>query len=325
MRRAPLTLAIVLSARAALAQPAGDVAAAAAAFQEGQRAQLTQDFPRAAEMFELADAAAPSAPALRSAIRNRQAAQHLARAATLALRARARDASDPQSAQLAAEVLDALAPRLTRISLRCTPSCTLLLDGGALSSGSSEAHEVFVDPGSRTLEASWGPGRSRSSPVEATAGAQVTLILEAPPEPAPTPAPEPAPEPPPAVAAPTPTPVAPPPAVEAPPPAARPLSPWVFGVLLGATAVTGGTLLWSGVDTLSARDTYVAQPTEQRYLDGVGLQTRTNALLATTATLAAATALTAGFTEWRGARAARVTALAAPLPGGASLGVVGSF
>lgn len=318
MRRAPLLLAIALCSGAASAQPGGDIAAAAAAFQEGQRAQLTQDFPRAAEMFELADAASPSPAALRSAIRNRQAATQLARAATLALRARARDASDPQSAQLAAEVLDALTPRLARISLRCNPSCALLVDGGALSHGASEAHELFVDPGDHTLAASWSPGRARRAPITAVAGAQLTLILEAPPEaPAPTPVEL---TPPPARAAPPPLPPPPPPP---PPVARRPLSPWLFWSALGATAISGGVLVWSGVDTLSARDAYAARPSEQGYLDGVGLQTRTNVLIATTATLAAATALAAVFTEWRGAPSTQLALT--PLGGGALLGMVGSF
>jgi hypothetical protein len=82
------------------------VTAAAAAYQEAQQAQLVRDYARAAELFELADRAAPSPAALRSALRNHQAASHTARAASLALLARDRDAADAQSAQLAAAVLD---------------------------------------------------------------------------------------------------------------------------------------------------------------------------------------------------------------------------
>ena len=151
MRRAALALALTLCAPAVLAQTTPDVASAAAAFQEGQRAQLSRDFARAAEMFELADGSAPSAAALRSAVRNHQAANHLARAATLALRMQARDAGDPQSAALAAETLAALTPRLARISLRCNPSCALVIDGAAVSSGARESHEVFADPGEHAL------------------------------------------------------------------------------------------------------------------------------------------------------------------------------
>lgn len=322
MRRAVLALALTLCAPAVLAQTPPDVASAAAAFQEGQRAQLARDYARAAEMFELADGSAPSAAALRSAVRNHQAANHPARAATLALRMQTRDAGDPQSVALAAETLAALTPRLARISLRCNPSCALLVDGAAVSTGAQASHEVFAEPGEHALEASWGPARTRRAPVTAVAGAQVTLILDAPPEAPPPADPPPAPAPTPVVVVAAPPVVAPPP----PPPASRrPLSPAVFWSVLGATAVSGGVLIWSGVDTLGARDRYVAAPSERAYLDGVGLQTRTNALIATTATLAAAAALTAVFTEWSGARTAQLGAAVTPLPGGAMLGMVRSF
>lgn len=45
--------------------PAGDVAGAARAFEEGQRAQLRHDYDQAAELFELADRMAPSAAMIR--------------------------------------------------------------------------------------------------------------------------------------------------------------------------------------------------------------------------------------------------------------------
>jgi hypothetical protein len=62
------SLLVCLSPLPAFAQE--DVQAASAAFAEAQRAQLRGDFPRAAELFEIADQAAPSPAALRSAIRN---------------------------------------------------------------------------------------------------------------------------------------------------------------------------------------------------------------------------------------------------------------
>lgn len=320
MRRTVFTLALALVSASALAQSTPDVASAAAAFQEGQRAQLARDFARAAEMFELADRAAPSPAALRSAIRNHQAAEHLARAATLAARARARDAADPQSAQLATEVLDALAPRLSRVALRCAPACTVLVDGGAVAPVAAAEHDLFVEPGARTLEATWSGRGSRTERLDALPGAQRALSLDAPPE-APAPV-----SPPQAQTPPPPAPVAPAPAPLPPEPSRRPLPPAVFWSALGATVVSGAVLVWSAVDTLSARDAYVTAPTESGYLDGVGRETRTNALIATTATLAAATVVTALFTEWRGARAAtHTTAGVSPLPGGALLGVIRSF
>ena len=99
----------------------------------------------------------------------------------------------------------------------------------------------------------------------------------------------------------------------------------VFWSALGAPAVSGAVLIWSGLDTLAARDAYVLAPNEAAYNDGLGLQTRTNVLIATTATLAAATALVAVFTEWSGGRTAQVGAAVLPLPGGAGVTVVRSF
>ena len=68
-----LTLLLVTPLAAAQetpSTPGSDVNAAAAAFQEGQRLQLAREYARAAEFFEIADHAAPSAAALRSAIRS---------------------------------------------------------------------------------------------------------------------------------------------------------------------------------------------------------------------------------------------------------------
>jgi hypothetical protein len=87
----------------------------------------------------------------------------------------------------------------------------------------------------------------------------------------------------------------PPPAfVEAPaappPPRASPLqSKWIFIGAAAATAVAGGLALWSGLDTLSARDSYVSDPTEERYHNGVSREKRTNWLIGGTAVLGAAT------------------------------------
>jgi hypothetical protein len=93
----------------------------------------------------------------------------------------------------------------------------------------------------------------------------------------------------------TPAPPPPPPAfVEAPaapaPPPPSPLqSKWTFIGAAAATAVTGGLALWSGLDTLSARDRYVSEPTEERYHDGVSRERRTNWLIGGAAVLGAAT------------------------------------
>jgi len=330
--RQVLCLTLLLVTPLAAAQegrdpPAGDVSAAAAAFQEGQRLQLAREHARAAEFFEIADQASPSPAALRSAIRSHQAAGHATRAATLALRARDRDAADPQSAQLAAAVLAEAGPRLTRVHVTCSPACAVTVDRLAVGGAAQESHTFFVEPGARALETRW-PGRGvRARALDCAAGQSVELSLDAPPPeapvaPAPTPAVTPAPTPVLVVAPP-----APPPVVRS---AGRPLPPVVFWVGLAATAVSGGVLVWSGLDTLSARDAYVQRPSEAGYLDGAGRETRTDALIATTAALGVATAVAGALlTEWSGRGAERAGLRVAPwfgrVDGGAGVGVVGSF
>ena len=74
----------VVIATVATSARADDVNGAAKAFSQAQQAMLAGDTARAAEMYELADELAPSAPALRNAARARLAAGHDATAATLA-------------------------------------------------------------------------------------------------------------------------------------------------------------------------------------------------------------------------------------------------
>lgn len=91
----------------------------------------------------------------------------------------------------------------------------------------------------------------------------------------------------------------------------------------GATVALAAVLVWSGVDTLSARDAYLQNPTEAGYNDGVGRETRTNVLVGVTAGLGVATLVCATLlTDWSGGRA---TPTVAALPGGAQVGWTGSF
>jgi hypothetical protein len=331
MRRARLAplLALTLGAAGARAQtppsapsapsgsPGGDVSAAAAAFEEGQRAQLLQDFPRAAELFELADRSAPSPAALRSAIRNHQAAGHRARAASLALQACLRDAADPQSVALATEVLDALRPLLAGVHVRCAAPCTVSVDQRAVGASTAAEHTFFVEPGEHAVAASFGGALAPAQRCQVVAGAAADLAFEAPPAPPPPPPPAPPPSPPPAAGGGGGTDALPPP---------RPLPPWVFWVGAGATVAAAGVLVWSGLDTLAARDVYLVDPTEQRFNNGVIRETRTNALIGVVSVLGVGTILTGVlWTDWAGRRRARATPVVALEGGGAQVGVVGSF
>lgn len=306
--------------------PAEDVQSAAAAFGEGQRAQVRGDYGQAADMFELADRSAPSAAALRSAIRNRRAAGHLARAATLARDAQRRYPADTDTAALAAEVLAEATPRLASIRVTCAPACSLAIDRRAAGPAASTTFELFVDPGARTVVASWSGREPVTRTIDAVAGAEQTLALEAPAIAEPEPVTEPEPDAPPSgpidevIVRPAP-----------PPPSDSGISPAFFGVSAGVTAVLGAVAIWSGVDTLDARDRYVADPTRAGYEDGVALQWRTNGLLIGAGVLAITTVVLAIVTDWDGASPSGEVGVQAVVPWmtvggeGAAIGLSGTF
>ena len=305
--------------------PGSDANAAAAAFQEGQRLQMSREYARAAEFFEIADHSAPSPAALRSAIRSHQAAAHARRAATLSLRARARYPADAQTTQLVESILAEFGPRLTRINVTCTPACSVSIDQLAVDDGALTSHGFFVEPGPNNLEMRWAGRGARTRALDCTAGQTVELDLDAPP-------PE--------------TPVAPTVAAPARPilvvvaqsprlqamvrPARRPLPPLVFWIGVGATAAAAGALVWSGLSTLSARDAYVLHPTEAGYNDGASREVRTNVLIASTAVLGVASAAVGMFfTEWARRGAAQSGLPTLPTfglrDGGLQVGVLRSF
>ncbi len=269
------------SAASARAQPA-DVHAAAAAFEEGQRAQLRGDFAQAADLFEIADRSAPSPAALRSAIRNHRAASQPARAATLAAEAQARYHDDAETSALAAETLAALAPTLGRVNVRCATACSVTLDGRALLEHAAETIEVFVEPGLHELSASFHGLGSERREIEARAGEQTSLELSAP-----APSEEPARTEPVAPAQPL-----------APPPPSTGLHPAIFGTLAGLAVVGLGVTIGSGIDTLNGAADYRADPTRARYDDGIGRELRTNVLTSVTAAVAVAALVTVFLTDW---------------------------
>lgn len=76
------------------------------------------------------------------------------------------------------------------------------------------------------------------------------------------------------------------------------ISPWFFGIGAALTVVAGGVLAWSSYDVSSSHDDYLADPTLEKYYEGLDLQTRTNVLIVVTSAVGAATALLAIFTDW---------------------------
>ena len=299
-----------------------DVNAAARAYQQGQAAQLAGDYARAAELFELAYAASPAAPAIRSAIRNRREAGQNARAATLAVEALQRFAADGPTRELAQEVLDSLQPTLGRLAVTCDAPCGVTLGGRATSTREETRHELFVDPGDHQIDATFGGRSAGAQPLSIEAGQSTELSFSAPPaEPEPEPqAVEPEPEPD-AI-----TPPDPPPPVE-PEPEPEGMEPAVFYTGLAATAALGAVTIWSLTDTLDARDRYEADPTRERYDSGIDKQRRMYTLTALTAATGVATLLIGIFaTDFGGGDDAGATATrlvpgfwAAPGTGGATV------
>lgn len=292
-----ILLAMLLAAAPAAAQEA-DVQAAAAAFAQGQRAQLRRDYARAAELFELADQSAPSPEALRSAIRNHAQAGQRARAATLASVAMGRYEGDRQTERVATPILREAETALGRVMIRCEPACALTLDGSAVWHEPITTLLLYVDPGEHRIAGSFSGSPSDERAMTLAAGQSETLSFTPPPAPEPEPEPVQPPEP-------EPEPIA--------APARGGVHPAAFGVLAGVTAVGLGLTIWSGVDTLAARDAYVMSPTEQGYNDGVLLEVRTNALLFSTIAFGIASFVLAFFSDFGGG----ALVAAAPLPDGA--------
>jgi len=288
LRSATMFLAVVLALGLAVPAARADVAAAARAFSDGQAAQLDGNYEHAAQSFELAYNIAPSREALRSAVRARQLNGQLPRAATLAQVLAARYADDPVSAKLAADVIAEARLKLARITVTCSPACTLAVGGRAVSLTSAASHVVFTTPGRQALEATFEGDRSATREVPVRAGDDIALSIDPPPVPRPvagTPAARPAPAP--------------------APPQPRPPG------LAPAVAITGGALtlvlatltVWSGLDTDKAHDAYLASPSDAGWDDGRAKQLRTNLLLGGTAVAGVSTTLIAVFwTRWSGSR-----------------------
>ncbi len=291
-----LATLVAVSPRLAFAED--DVAAASAAFAEAQKAQLRGDYSRAAELFELADQSAPSPAAMRSAVRNREAAGQEARAATLALRALERYPNDKDTHDVAQGAIDRLSPKLARVRATCDQPCRLTVDGGLVSAQPVASRDFFVSAGPHTIEAQWSGRPSVARSVETANGATASVAFEAPP-PAPETAPANKPEAPPPQSASGPTSNSA--KLDTGSASSGGWSPAVFWVGTGLTVIAGGLTTWSGLDTLEARDAYEEDPSQDGYDDGVKLEQRTNILAGATAGLGVATILIGIFaTDWGG-------------------------
>lgn len=288
-----LTACSLLVSAAAHAQEQGvsarDRQSAAQAYDRGTAAYLAEDFQTAAQWFETAHRLAPAAAALIQAVRSYERAGNTLRAATLGLRLQALYPNERAARRTADRALRH-ADRFVRVDVECE-NCTIQLDGAVM-----EHHAFFVEPGAEhVVEASFETGTQRET-VRGAAGEQRTLRFEAPPAPV----------------APEPDEIATRDGEQAPQDDAvaaagetaagsGPVPLWMTIGAMAATAIVGGLLIWSGIDTLDGVPAYEANPTPEALADGQSREARTNWLIAGTSVLAATSLVLALFTDWGGA------------------------
>jgi hypothetical protein len=285
--------------------------------------------------FENAFHDAPSAEALRNAIRSRRKAGQLARAATLAELASLKYPKDAPTGVIVRETLSESQSKLDRVTLACSPECSVAADGRAISLADAAQTIFFLEPGSHDLVVSWSSDRTKIQKIVARAGGHDELTLEAPSSASSTP--------PPSIA--SVSPLAPPVLVPqenqvdalAEPSRTKPLGPAVFIALAAITAGGVGFTVWSGIDAENNPGTSAVK-TEcagmgvncPAYQKGLSAQLRTNVALGATGGVALATALVGiFFTQWSNPKSKRAPLALEPTgavqAGGATLGLRGSF
>ncbi|HEY6557280.1 MAG TPA: hypothetical protein VI072_08400 [Polyangiaceae bacterium] len=168
-------------APAALAQ---DVSGAASAYSRGQQADLTGDHATAAELYELANTLAPSQEALRSALRARRATGQLGIAAGHAEELLELYPDDEKSAEIAQATLEEAKEKLARYVIHCKPrSCNVVVDDAAVTTAPKIQHSVYLEPGKHQVKGAFGSNQTPAQEATAEAGGESTLSFDAPPEP----------------------------------------------------------------------------------------------------------------------------------------------
>jgi hypothetical protein len=285
-------LAVSLISTAAFADKgtpsAEHIKSAAAEYDAGRRAFTDGKFEDAAIHFENAYHDAPAAQALRFAIRARKQANQLARAATLAIIAQ-QYADDEATQQTVKEVLSEATPKLFKMSVSCDIDCAVAADGRVVSIEDAKRFTVFLQPGPHTVVVSWPGDRSKSLDVKAREGQALEQSFVAPPMPVAqhgnggvgggTPLTE--------------------------QPSNKPFGPAVFITLASLTAISGGILIWSGIDTINNPGTAAVKAgcvgqgeSCPLYQQGLASQTRTNVLIGVTGGLGLLTFVSVFLTQW---------------------------
>jgi hypothetical protein len=303
-----LSTTLIVRAEDAGAEPTpAQVRAAAEAFDRGREAYKAEEYVEAAEQFEKADNSAPSPAALELAIRARDKAGEIDRAATLLALALKRHPGESNLLKLATDLDKRVKAELYMLTANCDTPCDLTVGGKIVHGPPDTQRTLFVQPGTIVIRAGWADNRSDSKQVQAEKGGQgeVSFVTPASPEGE-------------AMAKEAVEPVAPPPidpAATKDEGAVKKSGGWpptIFFVGAGLTAVVGGITIWSGVDTVNnpGADKVKEECGDQGescalYQEGLSKQRRTNILVGVTAGVGVATILVGIFaTDWSGGKSA---------------------
>jgi hypothetical protein len=303
-----LSVGAVAHAQDGAAEPTpAQVRVAAEAFDKGREAYKGEDYVEAAEQFEKADSNAPSPAAIELAVRSRDKAGELDRAATLASLALKRYPDDQNLLKLAGDLAKRANATLFELTATCDIPCDLTVGGKIVHGAPDTQRMLYVQPGALTVRAGWADNRNDSKQITAEAGGKGEVTFTAPTTPqAATMAKEPD-----DIVAPEPT--TPSSDKDDGSKKSAGLSPTVFFVGVGLTVVVGGVLVWSGIDTLNnpGADAVKAscdagKPDCKTLFDkGRSNQLRTNVLGVSTAIVGVATILVGALaTDWSGGKAA---------------------
>lgn len=290
-------LALATSARA------DDRERAREAYDRGTEAHKRGEFAQAAADFALADQLAPSPVALRAAIDEALRADDPALGMELVERAK-RGAVEGDLAASVGQARTKFAGRAGRVRVKCPQACMATIDGRPL----DVQKETWTTAGQHTVVVQMGDdAQQRLVDVKADDTTEVAPAVKTPAI-APVPVPVAPPVQPPAPPFPAPEPSAPPPAEKpAPAPAASGITPVVFWLGVGATAVLGGATALSGIDASNKHSRFVSAGCNsvgydgcgQASTDGAAAQTRTNVLIGATAVIGVATVVIGAlFTRW---------------------------
>jgi hypothetical protein len=269
---------------------AQDMAAAANAYSTGQKAEMSGDHEAAADMYELADSLAPTPEAVRSALRARKNAGQLGPAAVHAETLITRYPDDKRSRDIAEAILAEAKKKLARYAVRCQPSaCNVVVDGAAATTTAKVEHVVYLSEGEHSVVASFGKLDTEAQTVAGEVGSDSSLTFDAPPEP--------------------------PPAEEQPAETSTSVGSGAsadagvndsgrglpVALFISGAAVTvglGAVTVWSGFDTLKARDEYKDSGTKSDWDSGKSREKRTNILIGATAGAAVITGVLGILTDW---------------------------